>query len=53
MSGWWCEVAIRQDEVENVWTMLNNLLKHLRNMLAKVDQWFWLLGDASYIPNVV
>jgi hypothetical protein len=37
MSGCWCEVAIRQDDVEKVWTMLNNLLQHLRNILAQAD----------------
>ena len=37
MSGWWCEVGIRQGDVEKVWTMLNNLLQHLRKMLAQAD----------------
>lgn len=38
MSGVWYEVHILKNEVENVWTSLNNLLKHLRNMLAVVQQ---------------
>jgi hypothetical protein len=37
LSGCWCEVGIRQGDVEKVWTMLNELLKHLRNILAQVD----------------
>jgi hypothetical protein len=37
LSGWWCEVGVRQGDVEKVWTMLNNLLQHLRNMLAQAD----------------